>query len=114
MLQSIHLCNHECKNRFSRSDGFCYDSASTSPPVANRANNYCDLPQQNSSGEDLCQFVLAARAMVVRPLADRSRICKGINLLEAESWQKLPDLENQFLHRWMCYSTDCSFMTGNF
>jgi hypothetical protein len=32
--------------------------------------------------------------------------------LEAESWQNPPDLENQFLHRRMWYSTD--FKTAYF
>jgi hypothetical protein len=34
--------------------------------------------------------------------------------VEAESQQNPPDLENQFLHRWMYYSTDCRFKTANF
>jgi hypothetical protein len=34
--------------------------------------------------------------------------------LEAESWQNRPDLENQFLHRWMCYSMDCRFKRADF
>jgi hypothetical protein len=34
--------------------------------------------------------------------------------LEAESWQNAPDLENQFLHLWIFYSTDRSFATGDF
>jgi hypothetical protein len=32
----------------------------------------------------------------------------------AESWQNLPNLDNQFLHRWMWFSTDCRFKTANF
>jgi hypothetical protein len=31
--------------------------------------------------------------------------------VEAESWQNLPNLDNQFLHRLMWYSTDCRFQT---
>jgi hypothetical protein len=34
--------------------------------------------------------------------------------LDAESWQNPPDLKNQFLHRWMWYSTDCRFKTADF
>jgi hypothetical protein len=34
--------------------------------------------------------------------------------VEAESWQNPLYLENQNLHRWMCYSMDCSFETANF
>jgi hypothetical protein len=34
--------------------------------------------------------------------------------LQAESWQNPPDLENQFLHRWMCYSLVCCFKTAGF
>jgi hypothetical protein len=34
--------------------------------------------------------------------------------LEAESWQNPPDLENQLLHQWMCYSFDCCFKTADF
>jgi hypothetical protein len=34
--------------------------------------------------------------------------------LEAESWQNPPDLDNQFLHRLMWYSTDCRFKTAGF
>jgi hypothetical protein len=26
--------------------------------------------------------------------------------VEAESWQNLPNLDNQFLHRWIWFSTD--------
>jgi hypothetical protein len=34
--------------------------------------------------------------------------------LEDELEQNPPDLENQFLHRWMCYSMDCCFKTADF
>jgi hypothetical protein len=37
-----------------------------------------------------------------------------VGKLEAESWQILPDLENQLLHLWMLYCTDRSFATGDF
>jgi hypothetical protein len=48
-LQSIQKRIHRCKNRFSRSGRFCYDSASTSPsPLAHRAvmvaQPLCELP----------------------------------------------------------------------
>jgi hypothetical protein len=33
---------------------------------------------------------------------------------EAESEQNLLDLENQFSHRWMCYSMDCRFKMAYF
>jgi hypothetical protein len=32
----------------------------------------------------------------------------------AESWQNPLNLGNQFLHRWMWYSTDCRFKTADF
>jgi hypothetical protein len=28
--------------------------------------------------------------------------------------QNLPNLEKQFLYRWICYTTDCSFETADF
>jgi hypothetical protein len=34
--------------------------------------------------------------------------------IDAESWQNPPDLENQFLHRWMWCSTDCRFKAADF
>jgi hypothetical protein len=37
-----------------------------------------------------------------------------VSKLEAESWQNLLDLKNQFLHRWMWYSTDFYFKTADF
>jgi hypothetical protein len=37
-----------------------------------------------------------------------------VGKLEAESWQNLPDLENQLLHLWMLYCTDRSFAAGDF
>jgi hypothetical protein len=37
-----------------------------------------------------------------------------VSKLEAESWQNLPDLENQFLHQRMWYSTDCSLKMADF
>jgi hypothetical protein len=37
-----------------------------------------------------------------------------VGKLEAESWQNLPDLENQLLHLWMLDCTDRSFATGDF
>jgi hypothetical protein len=37
-----------------------------------------------------------------------------VGKVEAESWQNPPNLENQFLHRWMWYSMDCRFKTANF
>jgi hypothetical protein len=37
-----------------------------------------------------------------------------VSKLEAELWQNQPDLENQLLHLWMLYCTDCSFATGDF
>jgi hypothetical protein len=32
---------------------------------------------------------------------------------EAESWQNPPNLDNQFLHRWMWYSMECCFKTAD-
>jgi hypothetical protein len=34
--------------------------------------------------------------------------------VEAESWQNPPNLNNQFLHRWMWYSMDCRFKKADF
>jgi hypothetical protein len=34
--------------------------------------------------------------------------------VDAESWQNPPDLENQFLYRWICYCTDCRFKMADF
>jgi hypothetical protein len=34
-----------------------------------------------------------------------------VGIVEAESWQNPPNLDNQFLHRWMWYSMDCRFKT---
>jgi hypothetical protein len=34
--------------------------------------------------------------------------------LQAKSWQNPPNLENQFLHRWMCYSMGCCFKMADF
>jgi hypothetical protein len=33
---------------------------------------------------------------------------------ELDAEQNPPNLENQFLHRWMLYSTDCCFKTADF
>jgi hypothetical protein len=45
--------NHQCRTWFSRSGGFCYDSASTSLAVANSPTYYCELRQHHSSGVKL-------------------------------------------------------------
>jgi hypothetical protein len=37
-----------------------------------------------------------------------------VGKLDAESWQNPLDLENQLLHLWMLYCTDCSFATCDF
>jgi hypothetical protein len=37
-----------------------------------------------------------------------------VGKLKAELWQNPPDLENQLLHLWVLYCTDCSFATGDF
>jgi hypothetical protein len=37
-----------------------------------------------------------------------------VGKVEAESWQNLLNLDNQFLHRWMWYSMDSCFKTTDF
>jgi hypothetical protein len=37
-----------------------------------------------------------------------------VGKLEGKSYQNLPDFENQFYHRWMCYSMDCRFKAADF
>jgi hypothetical protein len=37
-----------------------------------------------------------------------------VGKLDAELYQYLPDLVNQFSHPWMWYSTDCCFKTADF
>jgi hypothetical protein len=69
------------------------------PPVLRKLPKVCGL------------FVaaLAVRATVLRPLTYGGRPARYANELEAKSKHNPPDLENQFLHRWMLYCTDRNF-----
>jgi hypothetical protein len=37
-----------------------------------------------------------------------------VSKVEAQSWQNPPNLDNQFLHRWMSYSRACHFKMADF
>jgi hypothetical protein len=37
-----------------------------------------------------------------------------VGKIDAKSWQNLPNLDNQFLHPWMWYSTDCHIKMADF
>jgi hypothetical protein len=62
----------------------------------------------NSLGKSCCDFCdMPTIAPTIARIATVGKV-------EAESWQNLPNLDNQFLHRWMWYSMDCSFKAPDF
>jgi hypothetical protein len=77
------------------------------------------MPQPADFGifyDEPASNLLAYRAVMVA-ICQRSpqplgKVPTLANRFDAE--QNPPDLENLFLHRWMCYFTDCSFETGHF
>jgi hypothetical protein len=79
------------------------------------------MPQPSDFGGfyyDPASNLLAYRTVMVaickwppKPLREVPTLANG---LDAETLRNLPDLENLFLHRWMCYCTDRSFETDDF
>jgi hypothetical protein len=70
-----------------------------------------NLPAVAYWAKSLCKSGCDGRDMLtVAPTIARIATAGKV---EAESWQNPPNLDNQFLHRSMWYSTDCRFKTAN-